>query len=209
MPASEADAVELQTRRSLSRGTLDQVNGNLLTIKTRSGAPTTVQLKEGALVIATVKGSMSDIPDIRDTSYVCELLSGLGLCRGTPAVGIFAMDQPDRTMKAVEVHVFAVPLRQWRITEGDLTVWPQPKGTGRYWFAVKKADKNTLKLNVSGTEITCVVPSDARILKLIPGDKADLVPGAQIVFPRWEKRADGTWEATAAIVGRDGIAPPM
>ena len=45
------------------RGTLDQVNGNMLTIKTRSGTPTTVQLKDGAPVIATVKGSMSDIQD--------------------------------------------------------------------------------------------------------------------------------------------------
>ena len=45
------------------RGTIDQVNGNTLTIKTRSGTPTTVQLKDGSPVIATVKGSMSDIQD--------------------------------------------------------------------------------------------------------------------------------------------------
>jgi hypothetical protein len=74
------------------RGTLDQVNGNMLTIKTRSGTPTTVQLKDGATVIATVKGSMSDI---QDNSFV----------------GITAMPQPDGTIKAVEVHVFAEPLR--------------------------------------------------------------------------------------------------
>ena len=74
------------------RGTLDQVSGNTLTIKTRSGTPTTVQLKEGAPVIATVKGSMSDI---QDNSFV----------------GITAMAQPDGTIKAVEVHVFAEPLR--------------------------------------------------------------------------------------------------
>jgi hypothetical protein len=30
------------------RGTIDQVNGNILTIKTRSGSPTTVQLKDTA-----------------------------------------------------------------------------------------------------------------------------------------------------------------
>ena len=47
------------------RGTLDQLNGNMLTIKTRSGTTTTVQLKDGAPVIATVKGSMSDIKTIR------------------------------------------------------------------------------------------------------------------------------------------------
>ena len=68
------------------------MNGNMLTIKTRSGTPTTVQLKDGAPVIATVKGSMSDI---QDNSFV----------------GITAMAQPDGTIKAVEVHVFAEPLR--------------------------------------------------------------------------------------------------
>ena len=68
------------------------MNGNMLTIKTRSGTPTTVQLKDGAPVIATVKGSMSDI---QDKSFV----------------GITAMAQPDGTIKAVEVHVFAEPLR--------------------------------------------------------------------------------------------------
>jgi hypothetical protein len=53
------------------------------------------------------------------------------------------------------------------------------------------------------------VPSDATVVNLIPGDKADLVPGAKIFIPRWAKTADGTWEATVALVGRDGITPPM
>jgi hypothetical protein len=25
----------------------------------------------------------------------------------------------------------------------------------------------------------------------------------------WEKQADGTWQATVVLVGRDGITPPM
>jgi hypothetical protein len=37
------------------RGTLDQVNGNTLTIKTKSGTPVTVQLKDGAPVVALSK----------------------------------------------------------------------------------------------------------------------------------------------------------
>ena len=43
------------------RGTLDQVNGNTLTIKTKSGTPVTVQLKDGAPVVAVTKGAMSDV----------------------------------------------------------------------------------------------------------------------------------------------------
>ena len=173
------------------RGTLDQVNGNTLTIKTRSGTPTTVQLKDGAPVIATVKGSMSDI---QDNSFV----------------GITAMAQPDGTIKAVEVHVFAEPLRG--IGEGHYAWDLMPNSTmtnAAVTQQVKKAEGNTLMLKYKDGEKTIVVPSDATVVNLIPGDKADLVPGAKIFVPRWAKTADGTWEATVVLVGRDGITPPM
>jgi hypothetical protein len=161
------------------RGTLDRVNGNMLTIKTRSGTPTTVQLKDGATVIATVKGST-------------------------------AMPQPDGTIKAVEVHVFAEPLRG--IGEGHYPwdLMPNSSMTNAAGTQqVKKAEGNTLMLKYKDGEKTIVVPSDATVLNLIPGDRDDLKPGAKIFIPRWEKRADGTWEATVALVGRDGITPPM
>jgi hypothetical protein len=82
------------------------------------------------------------------------------------------------------------------------------KPVGAFWFQHEKVDAHTLRLKSKMPDITCVVPSDARIVDLIPGDKADLVPGTQIFIPRWEKRADGTWEATVAIVGRDDVAVP-
>jgi hypothetical protein len=173
------------------RGTLDQVNGNMLTIKTRSGTPTTAQLKDGAPVIATVKGSMSDI---QDNSFV----------------GITAMPQPDGTIRAVEVHVFAEPLRG--IGEGHYPWDLMPNSSmtnAAVTQQVKKAEGNTLMLKYKDGEKTIVVPSDAIVVNLIPGDKADLVPGAKIFIPRWAKAADGTWEATVVLVGRDGITPPM
>jgi hypothetical protein len=74
---------------------------------------------------------------------------------------------------------------------------------------VKKAEENSLMLKYKDGEKTIVVPSDAIVVNLIPGDKADLAPGAKIFIPRWAKAADGTWEATVVLVGRDGITPPM
>ena len=133
------------------RGTLDQVNGNMLTIKTRSGTPTTVQLKDGAPVIATVKGAMSDI---QDNSFV----------------GITAMAQPDGTIKAVEVHVFAEPLRG--IGEGHYPWDLTPDSTmtnAAVTQQVKKQDGNTLMLKYKDGEKTIVVPSDATVVNLIPG----------------------------------------
>ena len=69
------------------RGTFDKMDGNNLTIQTRSGKETTVTLKDGAPVVAVTKGAMSDI-------------------KSNTFVGITAMAQPDGTIKAVEVHVF-------------------------------------------------------------------------------------------------------
>ena len=74
------------------RGTLQKMDGNNLTIATKSGKEANVPLKDGAPVIAVTKGAMSDI-------------------KSNTFVGITAMPLPDGTQKAVEVHVFEESLR--------------------------------------------------------------------------------------------------
>jgi hypothetical protein len=70
-------------------------------------------------------------------------------------------------------------------------------------------EENTPSLKYKDGEKTIVVPSDATVVNLVPGNKADLKPGTKIFIPRWEKTADGSWEAAVVVVGRDGITPPM
>ena len=74
---------------------------------------------------------------------------------------------------------------------------------------VKKVEGNTLSLKYKDGEKTIIVPSDATVVNLVPGSKADLKPGTKIFVPRWEKKADGSWEAAVVVVGREGITPPM
>ena len=74
---------------------------------------------------------------------------------------------------------------------------------------VQKVEGNTLQVKYKEGEKTIVVPTDAVIVNLVPGDKADLKAGAHVFAPRWEKQADGTWDATVVVVGRDGMTPPM
>src|SRR5215469_16722269 len=148
------------------RGTLDQVSGNALTIKARNGTSTTVQLKADAKVIAVEKGTMSDI---KDNSFV----------------GITALAQPGGAIKAVEVHVFAEPLRG--IGEGHYPWDLMPNSTmtnAAVTQQVKKVEGNTLSLKYKdgekNGEKTIVVPSDATVVNLVKGDKSDLKPGAKI-----------------------------
>jgi len=47
------------------------------------------------------------------------------------------------------------------------------------------------------------------IVAFVPGDKSELKPGAKIFIGGAAKKDDGTLEAAAINVGRDGLTPPM
>jgi hypothetical protein len=173
------------------RGALQKMDGNNLTMVTKSGKETNVPLKDGAAVIAVTKGAMSDI-------------------KSNTFVGITAMPQPDGTQKAVEVHVFEESLRG--IGEGHYPWDLMPNSTmtnGAVAQQVQKVEGNTLQVKYKDGEKTIVVPNDAEVVNLVPGGKDDLKTGAHVFIPRWEKQGDGTWMATVVVVGRDGITPPM
>jgi hypothetical protein len=173
------------------RGTLQKVDGSNLIIETRGGKESTVPLKAGAPVIAVTKGAMSDI---KSNSFV----------------GITAMPQPDGTQKAVEVHVFEESLRG--TGEGHYPWDLMPNSTmtnGAVAQQVQKVEGNTLQVKYKDGEKTIVVPSNAEVVNLVAGDKSDLKAAAHVFIPRWEKQADGAWQATVVVVGRDGITPPM
>ena len=173
------------------RGTLQKMDGNNLTIATKSGKETDVPLKDGAPIIAVTKGAMSDI---KSNSFV----------------GVTAMPQPDGTQKAVEVHVFEESLRG--VGEGHYPWDLKPDSTmtnGAVAQQVEKVEGNTLQVKYKDGEKTIVVPKDAEVVNLSPGSKDDLKTGAHVFIPRWEKQGDGTWMAAVVVVGRDGITPPM
>jgi hypothetical protein len=172
------------------RGTLQKMDGNTLTIETKSGKETNVPLKDGAPVIGVTKGAMSDI---KDNTFV----------------GITAMPQPDGTQKAVEVHVFEESLRG--VGEGHYPWDLKPDSTmtnGAVAQQVQKVEGNTLQVKYKDGEKTIVVPKDAEVVNLVPGSKDDLKTGAHVFIPGWEKQGD-TWMATVVVVGRGGLTPPM
>ena len=169
------------------RGTLQKMDGSNLTITDKGGKEANVPVKDGA----PTKGAMSDI-------------------KSNTFVGITAMPQPDGTQKAVEVHVFEESLRG--TGEGHYPWDLMPNSTmtnGAVAQQVQKVEGNTLQVKYKDGEKTIVVPSDAEVVNLVAGGKADLKTGAHVFIPRWEKQGDGTWQATVVVVGRDGITPPM
>jgi hypothetical protein len=174
------------------RGTVEGVDGSVLTVKSRDGQTTyKVKLTDNASVRGIVKAPLSDI---KDNSFI----------------GVTGMPQADGSQKAVEIHIFPEPMRG--TGEGHRPWDLQPNST------MTNATVATMVKGVSGDEITLkykdgekkiVVVPDTVIVTYVPGSKDELKPGAKIFIAGANKKEDGTLEAAAVSVGRDGITPPM
>jgi hypothetical protein len=173
------------------RGTIEAVDGPLLTVKTREGTDLKVRVTDNVTVFGVAKIAMSEI---KPGSYI----------------GVSAMPEPDGTQKALAVHIFpenqrgvAEGFRPWDLRPGstmtNATVAERVAGTDGEKILVKYKDG----------EKKVVVPPDTPIVTFLVGDKSELKPGAKIIIFAATRKEDGTLEAARVNVGRDGITPPM
>jgi hypothetical protein len=174
------------------RGTIEKVDGQTLSVKSRDGSMLTVKLADKARVTAMVKASLADIKV------------------GT-FVGVTAMPQPDGSQKAIGLHIFmdaqkgVVPARfsQWDRQPGSTMTNADVTST------VSSVDGQVMMVKYADGEKKIIVPPDTPVVKFVPGSMSDLKAGAQIFIVAAKKMPDGTLEAPGINVGRDGVAPPM
>ena len=69
-------------------------------------------------------------------------------------------------------------------------------------------DRMVIKFDDHG-EKKFVVPANAPIVAYVSGSRDELKPGAKIMIFNAVKQPDGTLQAAAVSVGRDGVTPPM
>jgi hypothetical protein len=173
------------------RGTIEAVDGSLLTVKSREGADLKVRLADNVAVFGVAKIAISEI---KQGSYI----------------GVAAMPEPDGTQRALAVHIFpetqrgaAEGFRPWDLrpnsTMTNATVAETVAGTDGHKILVKYKDG----------EKNVVVPPDTPIVTFVAGDKSELKPGAKIIIFSATRKEDGTLEAARVNVGRDGLTPPM
>ena len=173
------------------RGTIEKVDGNTLSVKSREGANVTVKLKDNALVTGVTKAALSDI---KQHSFI----------------GITAMPQPDGTQKAIEVHIF--PEARRGAGEGHRPWDLVPNSTmtnANVEQLVTAVDGPMLTMKYKDGEKKISVPNNATIVQFVNGDKSDLKPGAKIFIAAGTKLPDGSIEAAGINVGKDGLTPPM
>ena len=173
------------------RGTIEAVDGAMLSIKSRDGDDMKVRTTDNVAVFGVAR---TDLSEIKPGSYI----------------GVTAMPEPDGPQKAIAVHIFpenqrgaAEGFRPWDLransTMTNATVAETVEGTDGQNILVKYKDG----------EKKVVVPPGTPIVTFVSGDKSELKPGAKIIIFGAVKKDDGTLEANRVNVGRDGIAPPM
>ena len=187
--ASSASAQQAPTVRI--RGTIEAVDGNTLSIKTREGNDVKVKMTDNVAVFAVVKTSLSEV---KEGSYI----------------GVSAMPEPDGTQKAFAVHIF--PENQRGAAEGFRPWDARANSTmtnATVAETVKGAEGQTILVKYKDGEKKVVVPPETPVVTFVASDKSEIKPGAKLIIFGAAKKEDGTLEANRVNVGRDGITPPM
>jgi hypothetical protein len=173
------------------RGTIEAIDGSLLTVKSREGTEMKVRMTDNVAVVGVANIAMSEI---KPGSYI----------------GVSGMPEPDGTQKAIAVHIF--PETQRGVAEGFRPWDLRPNSTmtnATVAETVASTNGQNILVKYKDGEKKVVVPPGTPIVTFVPGEKSELKPGAKIIIFGATKKDDGTLEANRVNVGRDGITPPM
>jgi hypothetical protein len=172
------------------RGTVEKLDGNMLTVKARSGQSMTVKLADNFTVVGIHKGS---IADIAKDKFI-----------GTTTVG-----EKDGSLVAEEVHVFPEPMRGTGEGHYDWDLKPNSKMTNaNVANIVGMQNDRVMTVQYKGGEKKILVTPQTVVVTYGPADKSELKPGAPI-FAVTQKQPDGTLTAARVNVGMNGQVPPM
>jgi hypothetical protein len=172
------------------RGTIEAVDGDVISVKSRSGEDVKLHMTADMMVVGIVKIPLSDI---KVGSFV----------------GATTVPGPDGVPTAVEVHVFPENMRG--TGEGSRPYDLKPNSTmtnATVAESVAGNDGHTLLVKYKDGEKKVVVTPETPVVTYVPGDKADLKAGAKVIA-FMKKLPDGSYETNRVSVGRDGLTPPM
>ena len=185
-------AVMAQAPQSVRiRGTIEKVDGNVLTIKAREGDEKIVKVPDDVRVTGIAKIAMSEI---KPGSYI----------------GVSAMPKADGKQQALAIHIF---MESQRGTGEGFQPWDLKPGSSMTNATV--ADRvtgtsgETITVKYKGGEKVVEVTPDTPIVTFLPGDKSELKPGAKVIIFGAVPTSEGKFDAARLGVGRDGITPPM
>jgi hypothetical protein len=181
--ARAADAVRV-------RGTIVNLDGSTLTVKTREGSTSVLTLKSGWKVTGVAAASADEI-------------------KPGDFVGIASLPKVAGGDGAVEVLIFPAALKG--TGEGSYPWDLKPTSTmtnATVSNAVKDVDGRTVTVSYHGQEKKISIAVGTPVVTFAPATQADLTSGATVFVPA-ERSTDGTLATGFVVVGTNGVVPPM
>ena len=191
LTSSQAIAQQ-QASPSRVRGTIESVDGDVMSVKSRSGEDYKLRMAADMRVVGIVKIALTDI---KVGSFV----------------GATTIPGPQGGENALEVHVFPENMRGTGEGSRPFDLRPNSSMTNATVATaetVQGNDGKTLTVKYKDGEKTFTVSPDTPVVTYVPADKNDLKAGAKIIA-FMKKLPDGSYETNRISVGRDGLTPPM
>jgi hypothetical protein len=165
------------------RGTIESVDGQMVTAKSRDGAELKIHLADNAPVNEVVKESLSDI---KPNSYVA----------------VTAMPQPDGSQKATAVIIFPEAMRGLGDGHRPWDFVPNSTMTNATVdTSVAGVDGEKLTVKYKDGDKTVLITPTTEIATYAKKSLADLKPGQKIFIAATKKNPDGTLEAANISFG--------
>ena len=188
LPAAAQNAPEGTPTRI--RGTVEKLDGQTLTVKSRDGQSLTIGLAPNFTVSFVVKKTLDDI---KAGDYIATTST-----KGT-----------DGMNHAVELRIFPEALRGTAKGQFPWDSMPNSLMTNATVSGVTGAPQGqTLKVTYKGNESEIVVGPETAVFGYGSGDASLLKPGAAIFIVAL-KKADGSLSAGRVTAEKDGVKPPM
>jgi hypothetical protein len=195
------------------RGTIERVEADAVTIRTRAGATETIRLGAGTRVAQLAPASLDQV---KDGSFIGTAAKA-GSKPGDPPVALEVLIFPEALRGAGEGHypwdklpdgAASGPV-ETSMTNGTVGA-PEVETSmtnGTVAGAAGAGGGRTITVSYKGQSLAVAVPPGTPVVSLEPADRAVLAPGAK-VFANVVRDGDRL-EARSISVGKDGLTPPM
>jgi hypothetical protein len=187
-------SVSAQAQNVRVRGTIEKLDGNVLTVKSRDGVELKLTLKDNVRIAGVVKAALADVkPDSN--------------------VAITSRPRADGTLEAYELRI-APAGQPFNSFHSEWDLMPNTQMTnGALQTSIAGVDGQmlTVKYKITGKpdeEKKLVVTPKTIIATTVAGTTADLKPGLKVFVAGAPKLPDGSLDVAAIQVEKE-IPPPQ
>jgi hypothetical protein len=187
-------SVAAQAQNVRVRGTIEKLDGNVLTVKSRDGAELKLVLKDNVRIAGVVKASLGDV-------------------KTDSNVAITSRPRPDGTLEAYELRI-APAGQPFNSFHSEWDLMPNSFMTnGSLQTSISGVDGQvlTVKYKVLGKpdeEKKLIVTPKTIIATTVAGTKEDLKPGLKVFVAGAPRLPDGSLDVAAIQVEKE-IPPPQ